>query len=469
MAATSLAGGQDILYYIVLHLAADLNNVPHGHYNELTDSKSARQALARLARVHSSFTRPALAALWRFLWSDKALKHLLCVVGIAQRPPETRHNSWYRLCPVELYGTPETRESRWTRFQEYACLVREIIIDPFVAAVDPNLRPKPQQDTFWYQLLSAFGNAPILPRLEVATLLNAGSFLTFRDSLDTGPLCLLNPVIRELNIIFPYMSGREDETTLRSVLSACFSSRQNVEVLSLELPVRALDIKSLPQSHPHLRHLELKLDYDYGPRIDPNHFTSLATLTTLESLSIDLSSQAPLNLPVTFTRLRNIAVSGYDFRAISALIARVDAPQLRTFSITETHIYSNNIHQELPSYLRMLVAKCPSLMGFHWHSRQIYLPRHGFGGERRAGATLAELIDPLLSLRTIRSFSARFWSPIVPYSSTDFRTIAEAWPELETFHLYDHEDSAGDQYADLESILSFARHCPHLRSLGIQK
>ena len=39
--------------------------------------------------------------------------------------------------------------------------------------------------------------------------------------------------------------------------------------------------------------------------------------------------------------------------------------------------------------------------------------------------TLAELFDPLLSLRAMRSFSASFLGPLIPYSSSDFEKMAD--------------------------------------------
>ncbi len=88
MVATPLPGLEDILYHTLAHLAADLD-VANGVYCFDPESRSSRQTLARLARVHSSFTRPALSVLWRDLKSDHALLHLFCVVGIAHEPSQT--------------------------------------------------------------------------------------------------------------------------------------------------------------------------------------------------------------------------------------------------------------------------------------------------------------------------------------------------------------------------------------------
>ena len=74
----------DTFYHILSHLTPD--PTPRTvDLSESRDSESARKALSRLARVHSSFTQPVLAAMWRSLPSETPLEHLLCVVGIAHR------------------------------------------------------------------------------------------------------------------------------------------------------------------------------------------------------------------------------------------------------------------------------------------------------------------------------------------------------------------------------------------------
>ena len=81
-----IPGFQDILYHILSHLTPD-PKVPSVFLEGPADSKSARNALACLARAHTIFTRPALAVMWRSLPSQGALEHLLCVLELARRPP----------------------------------------------------------------------------------------------------------------------------------------------------------------------------------------------------------------------------------------------------------------------------------------------------------------------------------------------------------------------------------------------
>ncbi|KAI1785461.1 hypothetical protein LXA43DRAFT_1065926 [Ganoderma leucocontextum] len=122
---------------------------------------------------------------------------------------------------------------------------------------------------------------------------------------------------------------------------------------------------------------------------------------------------------------------------------------------------------ELSSLLQTLAAKWPSLTTFRLNSA--HLPNEVRCVERRcAGHTpLADLVAPLLSLRTLRSFRADFCGAAVLYSSADFRVMAEAWPDLETFWLHEEEGTRGGSCVDPEVFVMFARHCPRLCSLRV--
>ena len=182
------------------------------------------------------------------------------------------------------------------------------------------------------------------------------------------------------------------------------------------------------------------------------------------------SSGEPVSFSVTFGRLSKLAVSCSQFHEVGIFLAHIDAPRLRSLSVTETWGNADAIAQELPNHLHTLVAKCPALTAFELDSQQAHILKVGYMGQRPVGAPLAELIAPLLSLRTMQRFAAWFSGPAVPYIPADLHAIAEAWPDLEKFTFHDWEDggwSSGERYADIESVAAFARHCPRLRSLRI--
>ncbi|KAM5536122.1 hypothetical protein V8D89_010221 [Ganoderma adspersum] len=467
MSATPLVTVHDILHHVVSHLAADLDvPTPESLRFDVDDSGSdaARQALARLARAHTTFTQPALAALWRFLPSDQALKHLLCVLGIAQRPTGDDEHAWITP-PMKLLGTPVTHPSSWARFQEYASLVRKITIDPSVSALDFRAPGTLRQETFWSQVSSALDDEPILPRLEAATLFSLNPFALF--DFDMGALCLVTPSLRELNVICPGV-GPAERSNFQTVLSICLPFGHDLEVLSVVVPVAILEVAALPQQYPRLRHL--KIDED-GIRLD--QLALFATLPNLEHLSIVLSPYPPLDRPITFPKLRSLDVFSYDFSGVGLLIAHVNAPRLRSISISEIHGGCDKTYpQALSNHLSTLVTKSPFLSAFRWVSRDSnsFVPPHAHTRTAPDTSwTLAALLAPLLSaLPTMRRFSALFTRPPIPCSHLDFQKIAESWPALEEFSLsVSGGGGGGGVDPGLESLTSFARHCPRLRTLRV--
>nr|VWO96105.1 STE/STE11 protein kinase [Ganoderma boninense] len=191
------------------------------------------------------------------------------------------------------------------------------------------------------------------------------------------------------------------------------------------------------------------------PAVQPADLSPLSSFQYLEHLSVsirlDYSMLAALPNPIKLSRLRSLAVSSDQFSAIGALVAAVEHP----------------IHGELSNVLSLLVARCPALITFSWTSDLCQENEDRF----RPGV-LAELIAPLLSVRTIRNFSASFKGHVVSYAPSGFRAFAGAWPELETLELRNalHSNKTDvNAYADFESLVSFAHHCPRLRRLYIPK
>ena len=239
--------------------------------------------------------------------------------------------------------------------------------------------------------------------------------------VDMGALRLLNPSVRELSMRFDRMR-MEDESKLKASFSYVLSAAPNPETLCIVV-VRwpPVDLDSLPQSNPRLRHLKI------DAKAHPRHLASIASLPDLEHLSIRLGGSVNANM--RFERLRSLAiVSDYElgFPHLRALITRLDAPQLRRFSIE-----SEYSHEPLGNQLRFFVplssGRFPFLQAFHWRCGQL--------GDKDPDATLTELIEPLLFLQTLREVSLDFAGPIVPYSSADFSKMAEAWRKLESFSL----------------------------------
>ena len=332
---------------------------------------------------------------------------------------------------------------------------------------NPSDPPRLLHDTFWCQMASILGNAPILPNL---TAMHFFSLSSDRD-IDMGALRLLNLSVQELTI--EYYSVYPDHTpTVKAAFASCFSSTPNLQRLSLILPCSPLDLEALPQSHPRLRYLKVLQP------VSPHCLTCIASLPDLESLSVCIIE--PVSIPVLFRKLRVLSIANVELDKAATLIASMEAPSLRKLSIDSSHLDSANLRTEVLKCLDPLVSRFPSLTAFEWRCWQFNSWRSGYRGSRDPCTTLAELTEPLLSFRTLRDVSLDVDGPIVPYSSTDLRRMAEAWPDLETLSLnLDHPDpldseSAGSrdgliQYANVDSFVSFARLCPRLRELRIPR
>nr|VWP01136.1 N/A [Ganoderma boninense] len=320
------------------------------------------------------------------------------------------------------------------------------------------------RDTFWSRISSILGDTPVLPCLEVISFTSFGNCRT--SLFDTGALGLLSPSVREMCIRFDQVDPRE-EAWFRNVFSSSLSTTPNLEKLSVRVSsCPPVDLNLLSQSHPRLRHLEV------DAKIDPGYLTSVASLPGLEHLSIRL--WGIFRAPLRFQRLQRLEISAYELDAICALVHYVDAPRLCDFSIRSTHGHSGNLLTDLSQCLNVLISgRFPSFTAFHWNCRQLGDRKYGYDGTRHPGGTLAELMEPLLSLQTLRRLSLDFSGTIVPYSSADFRRMAEAWPGLETLSLTHGSGSGVEndpvQYGDLECFVSFARNCPRLRTLRIPR
>ena len=223
----------------------------------------------------------------------------------------------------------------------------------------------------------------------------------------------------------------------------------------LSICSRAVDMDSLPRLYPRLRRLEPR---DHVP-VNHNHLTTLASLPTFKHLSILLNPREPLNGPVMLGGLQSIHISTFELPAVGALIAHMDALQLRTFSFSE----SSMEHDKLTGHLRTLVTKCPSLATFRWSCSC----RRGVPNRRQIHEPFAEFIGPLLSLCALRNFTADLTFLFVTYTPSDFVAFAKAWPELETFKFSDKRPEQAEHYADLGTLASFARHCTRLRTLHL--
>ncbi|TBU60003.1 hypothetical protein BD310DRAFT_356652 [Dichomitus squalens] len=353
----------------------------------------------------------------------------------------------------------------WKRFQEYASLVRQIVVDPLVHGNLSISPPGLLNDSIWHQLTSlVLGCTPILPRLEAVVIKGAVD----DDRLfDMGALSLTNPGIHKLIIDFTYpqplptVRRQRIQEVLQSAFAVCFSSTPNVEKLTIRSVLPLLDWKSLPISH--VRLCQLKVNTLTS---DPTDLLHLISLANLEELSCRVTFQTAVYLePFRFRKLHTLFVSGSWHSTRDNFLAHVDAPQLRALSIQTVKFPrgAEQMPQWSSQYLRTVPAAFPSITDFSWLCSQM----KWVGGAVDTRATLAELLEPLAPLRMLRRFSVRFSGPtVVPHSSSDFEWIADTWPDLEAFtFVLDAIFATRD--INIETVASFARRCARLRSLRI--
>ena len=382
------------------------------------------------------------------------------------------------------------RELGWKRFEEYASLVRKIIVDPSRVSKPSSIAPPPLlHDTFWCRIAAIFGDTPILPRLTAIHFISADT----RRSIDMGALRLLNSGVRELTIEYSSLPlghvGR-----LETAFANCLPSTPKLERLSLKLDCPLVDLDALPQSHPHLRHLRV------SATVDPHCLTSLAALPHLESLSISLFARVNVHTTLRFKRLLSLSVYRLGLDTASPLLTPVEAPRLRKLFISTSHIDPRGFRADLFRSLLPFSERFPCLTTFRWSCSFVALS-HGLPASS-GSATLAAIIEPLLSLRTLRNLLLEVRGPVVPYSSADLGRMAEAWPDLEALTLILELMYYGEwravlrfgppnalphtvtvtgtgtgsgaaygpvQHADYDAFAAFARHCPSLCALRIPR
>ncbi|KAH9914087.1 uncharacterized protein BXZ73DRAFT_55176, partial [Epithele typhae] len=143
MSLPSFPHVEDVLYPIFLHCEGD------------------RGLLLALAITYRTFTRPALAVLWKTLPNDHPLGALMYTLGISQPRHAEGTEAFSGITDARDFvcRSPQSpcAHPNWKRFCGYACRVQEIGIYPFAAHDRPSV---------WSDLAHFLDCAPILPALR---------------------------------------------------------------------------------------------------------------------------------------------------------------------------------------------------------------------------------------------------------------------------------------------------------------
>ncbi|KAI0702803.1 hypothetical protein C8T65DRAFT_831089 [Cerioporus squamosus] len=447
MTHRSISDVQDILYKVVPYLNPE-------HYADQEEIARARKTLLHSALTCRNFTQPALNILWSSLPSEKPLLELLWTLGIILEV-ETEESASGPFYTYPSQSDPSTHPS-WVHFQEYALRVRSITLSPFKTT---------RELSIWNELVPALRGAPVLPALCTIDLVfqrrqpreGRAPLLPLVNNPRRGVLWLITPTVHHLYLSIPHrVSDSVAILTEREILREACKAAPDLEELRLFLPW-SMEFDFL-RSHERLRAIEI----DRLPNTDA--LEPLSTLPNLEFLS--LSIEVASSIPLTFNRLRELELRGL-WPELALFLDQTDLPQLDSLStnVTLDQYEPAQLIPQCAAYFRTLSSKHAHLTTLRVSCRPITPFHHGPRKPTPTGGPLSAVVEPLLSLHELRDVSLVFEGFLFPYSSSDILSFAESWPSLESFRL--EFVTAGELRAGLESLVHFARNCPHLRALHL--
>ncbi|KAH9928386.1 uncharacterized protein B0H18DRAFT_1118059 [Fomitopsis serialis] len=288
-----------------------------------------RRTLARMARVSSTFSGPALCALWSVIDDFEPLLRLLaCRRMVAVESDDSgSEDEESRPAPeleIDFLDTRQVLEgdispSDWERFQYYAALVRVCLYD-----YDPTI-----DSSVYMQLSLRNGNKPLLPNLR---------YLKWQQQSCNGSelLYIIGPSVRRLE--FDYASkawrsgrARRRDYALKALLDSASSRAPNhvyvhhvVEFAALKMLSSLESLTSLRMDISHLRDTEETCD-GFGRleslTVEGDESTSSGAEVTTEGCRRRLEN---LQIHVKYPRLGSltlrIAFKGEDIPTVPEII-----------------------------------------------------------------------------------------------------------------------------------------------------
>ena len=473
----SLSDVQDLLYHIVQHLDPDRSSVE--------DRTRVRQTLLSAALTCRNFARPALAALWRSLPSDKPLTHLLFTLKLAGYSPFYDGSFHWHTPPVlqlknsavsvssavyfvsdrmssyipECFTSQDPRtHPQWSRFREYAARVRKICLESSLTSLKLSI---------WSQVSRLMPDEPILPFLHSVDI-TIGSMdhpnSTVEDTLDLGivSILLISPSVRQMKLWFQGTMDPDKTKESEHVASTACARAPNLESFTL-IAIPWNRSLSMLRGTPRLRSLTVRglLGFD---DIEP-----LAHLEELEHLFIILSGAgsnpvSTLHLP----SLRRVCLSGL-WDSICTLVECVLAPHTHSFALNIPQFDAQQLVHRSRQCLQTAARKFPAMERLSIRCTQFppqstTLDLSQVALDTSGPGPVMTIVEPLLSLRGLRDITLCF-SAHFRLASDDLRMLSEAWPGVEQLRI--EVATVEGACAGFESILHFARRCPRLRTLRL--
>ena len=211
-----------------------------------------------------------------------------------------------------------------------------------------------------------------------------------------------------------------------------------------------------------LTHFPLLRGVTIMGNLRPGDLTDLARLPSL--LHLDLTYISPVHAIVASSSLTHLRLEG-NWHALDGVLESARIPQLRSLSF-KTSIENIDLKIDTSRILRAIAAVHPmietlsiEIYGYDYSEPDLDSPLP------EALRRLAPIIEPLLSLRALRQVSLCIKDYELIYTSMDMQALSEAWPLLEDLRL-DFDLVSGSR-AGMDTLVHFARNCPHLRALEL--
>lgn len=189
----------------------------------------------------------------------------------------------------------------------------------------------------------------------------------------------------------------------------------------------------------------------------------LVRQTNLQQLELHHDGPIPRLSDKGFSALRHLRIMDADVRSVIHLVSTFDRPKLEALSLGMNSGISQQEWERLSTTLVAQLAQdhLTELTLWHWEE-------HGPGDDDlRQMSIKSDVLRPLLAFGLLTSLVLVGWWDIDDGFTSE---LSQALPALERLTL--HSNAIGPPprrpRATLLSLLSLARHCPHLSSIGIE-
>ncbi|KAI0763013.1 hypothetical protein C8Q74DRAFT_1371964 [Fomes fomentarius] len=380
--------------YLLYEIFDHLSHNPESHA-----PAEGQLALARAARVGTTFSHPALA-----------VKYTL--VG-------------------EI--TPEN----WARFRSYADRIRHVRDDVIGhSTID---------QSFCVSLSRQLRGQLLLPRIRSL------SYSYIVDPSNTYLSVLLSPTLRNLSLALLYPPNEPIPnriTAVNMLISTVFSDSSMLTHLRMAFLGHSTPLRTLVGRLRHLQELDLPGSFVLSDAQTLRALADMDSLTTLLSIQVQFTTEM-------------IGVSG--FRSLQVLsISSMAANLSRFLACVQSPLRSLEIAGRMgstPEWREEFATMIPKLESLTTLKIIHLSPEDQVLDDSR----LAWFIHHLLSLRYLESFELRARTVDLHVDDAELERVAKAWPRLTRLSLLlSRQPSASSLASTLHPLVHFAKHCPSL-------